>query len=186
MPALAALVLVLFAAPASAQREDEALTLARVCVHEAGWDSPADCAAIWRVWTRGAERTGLRRASFARAYSRRLLVERSVTRRWASGLRRDGLEPEGWPSVEMRLERGAVRVVRAPAWSAYRERWLRVLEQADAIVRGEGLALPETCEPDDWGGAMDAERAERLRLIEVECGDTRNRFFVRPRRGGAR
>lgn len=173
---------------AQRRRHDTALLLARTCVHEAGWRSPEDCAAIWRVWLAGAEREGLSPASFGRAYSRRLLVLRSVARTWAAHLERSGSEPVGWPRTRVVRDGASARVELHAPWSAYRERWLGVLAVCDAIVRGEGPALPESCAPTDWGGpGLDDERAARIGLVEVDCGDTANRYYVRPsRREGAR
>jgi hypothetical protein len=39
---------------------------------------------------------------------------------------------------------------------------------------------PCDSEVHDWGGAMDRLRAERIGLIPIDCGETRNDFYARP------
>ena len=159
---------------------DDALWLARICVHEAGWSSPDDCRAIWRVFERGAHRHRTTPIGFARMYSRSIFDgARSDPRGWITRLDASGNEPEGYPQV---VEHGATRRRlrhRHPPWSNYRADWLGVLAESERIVRGEVHAR---CRPDDWGGAMDAERAARIGLVAVNCGETHNVFYTRPRR----
>jgi len=62
---------------------------------------------------------------------------------------------------------------------------MAVFARAQEVVRGlslENISEWGVCEDPvhDWGGSMDRHRAERLRLIEVECGDTANDFYARP------
>lgn len=164
----------------AAAPSEDALWLARICVHEAGWSSPEDCRAIWRVFERGARRHRTTPIGFARMYSRTVFDgTRRDPRGWITRLDASGNEPEGYPQF---VERGDARRRlrhRHPPWSNYRADWLRVLAESERIVRGEVHAR---CRPDDWGGAMDAERAARIGLVPVNCGETHNVFYTRPRR----
>jgi hypothetical protein len=174
LAAIAACLLV--ASAAHAQRRAPAhLVLARVCVHEAGWESPADCAAIWDVLTSGAERHGISRRSFAHAYSGRALRGRT-SRPWVAELNERGDAPRSWPRVWVARDG---RVMEHPGWGVFRARWLALLEECRRIVAGE---VASSCvePPHDWGGPVDDERARRLGLVRVSCGETRNRFYLRP------
>lgn len=189
--ALLGLGLVLsFAGTASAQdRMTDQLALARICASEAGlprqdeegqWQFAADCAAIHSVITFGAARTGLSYLSFARAYSGRLFDgSRSDSRAWLSQLEPSGREPSKWPRFSTRRRGELVQVLPHAPWSHYRAAWLALYEHAGRVLEGE---VVHQCEGNvsDWGGEMDRGRAERLRLIEVNCGDTRNSFYLRP------
>lgn len=160
---------------------EQALWLARICVHEAGFRSPDDCRAIWRVFERGARRHRTTPIGFARRYSRTIFDQtRSDARGWITRLDETGNEPAGFPTVVEREVEGRRLSHRHPPWSSFRDDWLRTLAVAQRVVRGE---LPPRCRaPDDWGGAMDAERAARLGLIPIPCGDTHNTFYARPLR----
>jgi hypothetical protein len=173
LAALAALLLVVSTAEAQ-RREPEHLLLARLCVHEAGWESVADCAAIWEVLELGAERNAISVRSFAYAYSG-LALRGQTSKPWAAELDERGSTPPSWPAWGTR--RG--RTVRHAPFAAYRERWLLLLEACRAIVAGQ---VPSACEepPHDWGGAVDDARAARLGLVRLHCGETRNRFYLRP------
>lgn len=145
-------------------RPSDALILARVCVHEAGFDSTEDCSAIADVLRRLADRLDTTFWRAALAYSGRVL--RGDTRRaWASVLDETGTRPRGWGALD---------------WDGdYRGRWLELLAYCERVMRGEEAS---DCDepPDDWGGSVDRARAERLGLIEIHCGETRNDFYRRP------
>lgn len=164
------------------------LALARICVSEAGWTcfETGDGVAIHEVLLRGALRHGMRYGTFAATYSPRATgVEASRLRPWIGSLREDGDTPYSWPRIISRTRRdGTVAVEPHPPWSHYRDRWLAVLERAREVVR---LSLGDVDEwgvcaqpVHDWGGAMDRDRARRIGLIEIECGDTSNDFYARP------
>lgn len=170
MIAVALLVLLASSPVRGQERLDDQLALARVCASELGLHSGAtaethvECAAIARV-LRG-------RASSIRSgalrYSRRVFdLSRTGPRAWLVHLRPDGREPRHWPDR------------RVANWSYYRHRWLALYEAAGRIVRGD---LVDACveAPDHWGGAMDRARAERLGLIRIDCGPTRNDFYIVP------
>ena len=161
------------------RRESDALVLARVCAHEAGWDALADCSAIYDVLRGGAERHGMTMRAFAHAYSGRAL-RGQTSRPWMAALREDGAEPAGWPRTRYVVQRdGSARASAHPPWSGYRGQWLALLNHARALISGR---VHSACEepPHDWGGDMDHARAERIGLIPVSCGDTRNTFYQRP------
>lgn len=179
------LALALCATSARAQeRITQQLALARICASEAGlprrvddgWLIPADCAAIHAVLEAGAERTGLSYISYARSYSTRVFdANRSDARAWIAHLSPRGDMPQGWPQGTVITSSGEVR---APQWSHYRPAWLALYEHAGLVLAGE---ITHECEGEisDWGGAMDRERARRLGMVRVECGDTRNDFYLR-------
>ncbi|MBN8611069.1 MAG: hypothetical protein J0L92_10820 [Deltaproteobacteria bacterium] len=168
-------------APTAETSAEQALWLARLCVHEAGFHSPDDCRAIWRVLERGARRHRTTPIGFARRYSRTIFdTTRSDPRGWITRLDATGEEPAGFPTeVEHEVD-GRRLTHRHPPWASFREDWLRTLAVCQRIVNGE---LRARCRaPDDWGGAMDAERAARLGLIPIPCGTTHNTFYARPQR----
>lgn len=189
---LLALVLVLLAAfgaraqeiPVEASRDG--LMLARICAHEAGWnaDESGDCAAIHEVLWRNSRFRGMSYRSLGFAYSGRLL--RGETRRsYHAELTADGATPPGWPLGAWVADSGGLTFRAGPAWSNFRPRWLELVAHAEWLVAQD----PDDVSPcevpvDDWGGAIDAARAERLALIPVECGDTHNTFYARPSRIG--
>lgn len=143
----------------TAHAHDRGLDLARAAVHEAGLEAHADeVAAIHAVAV--ARCHGSVRCQMPRFFSGR------TTRPWSLWLRRDGSRPWGWPS--------------AAAWPRFAARWLAILAAADRVVAGE-IAHRCEAEPEAWGGAVDRERARRMRLVEVDCGETRNAFYVFPR-----
>ena len=178
LAALTALLLNPSLVSGQTRRESDALVLARVCANEAGWDALDDCAAIYDVLRGGAARHGMTLRAFAHAYSGRAL-RGQTSRPWMAALREDGGEPLGWPTMRTVRTGGVVRVERHPSWSGYRAQWLALLDYARALVSG---AVTSRCEepPHDWGGDMDHERAERIGLIPVACGTTRNTFYLRP------
>lgn len=160
-----------------------ALMLAQLCAHEAGWDADAtgDCAAIHEVIWRGARREGMRYESFARTYARRLFTG-STSRAYFAQLDERGREPSTWPRTrERRMGNGLVAIESVPRFSHYRWQWLELLAYAASIVDREPEEVSPCASPvHDWGGSMDRERAARIGLIEVECGETRNDFYARP------
>jgi hypothetical protein len=171
--------LLLFAAPSLAQdRASDQLALARVAASECGLTgcTEQEVAAIGAVLR--ARCSSCRLATSARLYSSRVFDQnRTDDRAWIAFLSPTGHEPERWPStIRVRGE----RVPHAP-WAIYRERWLAIYEWAGRVVRGE---LAHACEqpPVHWGGPMDDARAARLGLVRVDCGETRNRFYVLPAR----
>lgn len=162
---------------AHCQRADHGLDLARAVVHEAGFDAtPDEVAAMHAVAV--ARCAGSMRCQMPRFFAGR------TTRAWAQWLRRDATRPWGWPEFVTRQGRrdpSRVRLVAHAPWSHYRDRWLALLEVADRVVAGE---LAASCSPEAWGGAVDRARARRLRLVEIDCGETRNAFYRFP--GSAR
>lgn len=147
-----------------AQRDDDAVILARICVSEAGWADSDDCAAIHAVIAGIAEREGMSWRSAARAASPRLAAC-TVSRRWLCGLDERGDEPAHWPSTA--------------SWSRYRDDWLSALRRARQIMSGEHAHRCAEA-PRTWGSVEDFARARRAgrRMRVIDCGDTRNRFAV--------
>lgn len=169
MRACALLVVLLsLACPVAAQsrRIPDALALARVCASEGGLlVAEHECAAIAAVLRSRCPECSL--ATSARAYSGRVFdLTRDDPRAWVAHLREDGREPARWSVLA--------------SWSAHRANWLRILEAAERIVRGE---LTASCEPHHWGASygIDLERALRAGWLRVDCGEgVRNLFWRRP------
>jgi hypothetical protein len=164
MLAISLVIGLAFADRARAQgRVDAAFDLARLGAHEAGLQCSSDeLAAIYSVARNRCSRCSPSTA--LRTVSRRFFAGRT-TRSYYLWLRRDGSAPWLWPSTA--------------SWTRWRDRWLALLASADSVVRGERSHACEL-DPQAWGGAADAERARRLRLIEVQCGETANRFYRYP------
>jgi hypothetical protein len=171
-------------------RLSPALALARICVSEAGWNcfDSGDGLAIHEVILRGAARHDMSYSGFARSYSsaagreRRHLSERM---RWIRELSATGAAPPSWPTHRHIRREGRVEVRPSIPWSHYRESWMAVVERAQEVVGRyalDNIRVWGICASPvhDWGGAMDRERANRIGLIEVECGETRNDFYARP------
>ena len=173
------------------ERLSPALALARICVSEAGWTcwDTGDGLGIHEVILRGAARHGMSYSGFARSYSSAAGRERlhlSERMRWIREMNEHGDAPASWPTQRfVRSRDGSVRVLPAIPWSHYRDRWMAVLDRAREVVQRyelDNISVWGICHSavHDWGGSMDRERANRIGLIEVECGGTRNDFYARP------
>lgn len=171
----------------SRRRMTPQLALAILTVHEAGWEADADMRGIHAVILRMQERNASSSyVGAASAYARRLLGGQGETNRpWLRSLNPEGTQPEGWPDVTwVRTSSGESLRRRYPPWSAYRAIWLRTYARAGEVVqyRLDDWASWGPCSdiPDDWGGSIDRERAQRLGLIRLSCASTRNDFYMRP------
>lgn len=144
---------------AEAQREPDHVVLARLTVHEAGWDSPADASLIHDVLAGIVERDGVSYARAAELASPRL-ARCAVRRRWVCGLAEDGRRPAGW--------RGA-------SWDAHRPRWMALLEHARRVVAGE-VESPCAEPPRVWGAPWFVrDRVARgSRWVDARCTGTAN------------
>lgn len=166
-----------------------ALALARLCQSEASWTcwESGDGYAIHEVLLRGAAREGWRYTTFARAYASRLFGARThgVERlQWSGELNEAGTTPPSWPRFTRRRRGETVTLEPHAPWSAFRARWLLVLDRAREVSQWTLDDVDEwtVCDSEvhDWGGRVDRERAVRLGLINVECGETANDFYARP------
>lgn len=175
----------------SRRRLTPAVALARLCVSEAGWEcfESGDGLAIHEVILRGAAMQDISYPAYARAYARRLFGARphDVPRlRWVGQLTEECDRPEDWPeTATTRRSDGTIDVHPHPAWSNYRERCLVVMARAAQVVADHTVDNVDSWSVclrpvHDWGGWMDRARAERIGLVEVDCGDTRNDFYCRP------
>lgn len=167
-----------------------ALALARICVSEANWTcfQTGDGLAIHEVLLRGAARHHMSYVAYAASYSGRVVGSREPTTprgRWIRELNEAGDAPPSWPRHTYSHRGDSVRVSPGPSWSRHREAWLSILAQARQVIADHTLDDVDewtVCEGEvhDWGGSMDRARADRIGLIEVECGDTANDFYARP------
>lgn len=151
---------------AHAQEHDDALDLARLCVHEAGFDSPDDCTGIYAVIANGAEREGMTWSAFARVYSRRFFAGTSA-QPWALQLDEDrGPHGVRWSWTHPRV--GGLPS-RHDAFSA--------LVAHCRVLFGGGPSVDAT----DWGSESDmrrrASQGRRFRVVAV--GASHNVFSVR-------
>ena len=140
-------------------REDEAVAIARLVVHEAGLDGIGDAPAIVAVLRNSGARVSMRPAAFARIYAPRFSRGAS-SRAWVYRLDAEGSDPHA-----------GIR------WPLYRERWLAILDVVRAALAADGVA----CEASDWGSRADMARraAQGRRFRVVDCGATRNVYSVR-------
>ncbi len=167
--------------------EDEQLWLARICVHEAGWDSPEDCAALYQALRSLRDEMHERNPSYdhtivdaIRYYSPRFYAGTSARpwARWATVGPRT-TTPQGWPLTVTNLD-GTSRP--HPPWHAYRERWARAYGHAGAVLQA---SFTGSCaaSPRHWGmrTGIDAVRARRAIArgdwYVIDCGSTRNAYY---------
>lgn len=156
---LTTLMIMAFALPVVRAHEDapDYLVLARLCVEEAGWSITSDCSAINVVIQKRMVAQHTSFAAMARAYSP------NNKRAWIEQLNLDAERPAAWPKTS--------------SWNAHREKWVAMLEHAQQILNGERAA---ECNPDHWGApyGQDLERARCSGWRELQCGDTRNKFWA--------
>lgn len=147
---------------------EEVATLAQVCAHEAGLNSPADCQAIREVHVRLAAHRHTSVLRQVRLYSPRALGGRTVRPWFATMGAWCQVAPSSWPE--------------SASWARNEHLWFRHYEAVERIVL-ENTRPPCAGSVHDWScrncDGM-AERAERLGLIPVRCEETRNSFFARP------
>lgn len=139
--------------------DDDALTIARLVVHEAGLDGIGDAPGIVAVLRNSGARVSMTPAAFARVYAPRF-SRGAASRAWVYRLDAEGSDPHA-----------GIR------WPLYRERWLAILDAVRVA-----LAAPESaCPASDWGSRSDMARraAQGRRFRVVSCGDTRNVYSVR-------
>lgn len=172
-------------------RMTPAVALGRLCISEAGWEcfDRGDGLAIHEVILRGAERDGVSYATAARNYAGRLFGARphDVPRlRWVGALTPDCSEPANWPrTASSRNRDGTYSIHPHPPWSSFRDRCLAVFARAEEVIAANPINTVDDWSVcmrpvHDWGGWMDRERAERIGLVAVDCGETRNDFYCRP------
>lgn len=130
--------------------EQLAVALARVCVHESGFRSPADCALIWQA-TRGHGDTSAARLAWLGLHSPRALTGPH----WSAHLPASGVGPDappsGWPPQVL--------------WSTYAPRWSALLVATRSLVledRAPRVGWPCSTTPQTWGGrVVDAAHVAR-------------------------
>lgn len=142
----------------------EASTLVAVCLGEARWTRPADCAAAWHVLQRYAAR---RRVSL-RTAANTLVWSWSRPPRWIRNVRPSCGAPTGWPS---RL-----------SWPAHQPACRTLYGLASAFLRGE---LSDPCgasQPDGWRAPGPATRRALARGYErAACSGELANVFVKRR-----
>jgi hypothetical protein len=151
----ATIAALLWLAVGHASAQPDALTLARLAVHESGWDSPADVALIHEVLTGIVERDHVSYRTAARLAAPRF-ARCAVRRRWACGLREDGRAPPHWHGAR---------------WERYRDRWTTILEVARTLLAGGTVAPACRERPRVWGSRADVARgrARGRRWVDAGC-----------------
>jgi hypothetical protein len=103
---------------------------------------------------------------------------RSARQRWTATLQDSSAPPPGWRECgQLPPETGC-----DGTWRAHAGAWGRVRSLARSLV-ASGRHSPQ-CGAEGqrrviaWGGEMDRWLAERRGLVEVDCGDTANRFYA--------
>jgi len=152
-------VIALLLVASLAHAQPDHIILARVAVHESGWESPADVALIHQVIQGIATRDGVTFRRAASLASPRL-ARCEVRRRWVCGLGEAGERPRGFPG----------------RWSRYRDRWLVLLGVARRALAGEVVSGPCAERPRVWGSREDVRRgrARGRRWIDARCPGARN------------
>lgn len=150
---------------------DEAYTLARVCVGEASFYVP-DCAPIAEALRNQARQRGdSSLVPAARSYSA-LFKSSSDRKTWVLALPNGFEKPEDWPEDLQR-------------WATVAKRWRNMLLYANHLIRTE----PEprcTAPAWHWGAreGVDKTRAEvelkAGRWERIDCGNTLNLFYTVP------
>lgn len=170
--ALLALLWAAGAARANGGPPSDDVLLARTAVREADLDAHTldDTAAIHAVIAFRAEH--IYHSTYAEAVLRathRAPLDIEHPRPWIVGLWPSARRPRHWPRT-------------AGPWADRRNDWLLTLQHAQDVRRGK---VTHRCEstPHDWGSDADARRLLRRvpDAVELNCGDTANRFFAFPR-----
>lgn len=153
--------------------EQLALALAKVCVNEAGFNSPADCALVYQVTTAHG-RSDSDRLNWLRRHSQCVLRDNPPEAdrargncSWTWHLQDNNERPANFPASE--------------DWTAYIPRWQRVRALAYRLVSGVVVRRPCRERVVTWGGPMDTAGARRRGLEPVVCGSALNYGFVRVR-----
>lgn len=146
-------------------RKDLRDAIARVCVNEANWDSPDDCALIWQV-TKRYGRTARAQLLFIYTHSPR-----------ATGIIRARKGNAVWTSKLGRCNGGRC----GPFGGLYFDRWQRVRDYARDAMRGE-IAPPCEGDPITWGGAngLDDAIAASRGIVPLDCAGTKNVGYAKP------
>ena len=139
------------------QHTDDGLTLARLAVHEGGWNHPEEAAAIYAVAVYGAERTGMTWQRWLAVHSPRFAAG-TVDRDWVYRLTREAHDP-----------------VAGISWRTHRPLWLAYLAAADAAINAEPVCVARS-----WGSAQDYARRRARGIFDrvVDCGPTANIYSV--------
>jgi hypothetical protein len=144
--------------------ERDALWLARLSVHEAGWTHLRDVDGIHAV-VANTQREG---EPYLQAMHRRTgyrLLTRSTDRLWALHLQYQREAPLHW--------------VRLPWAGRYRARFGHVLDRARQAVTGQGEQICPRA-PIAWGGRMDSAGFRQRGWVKLDCGETKNGFWGLP------
>jgi hypothetical protein len=151
--------------------------LARAMVSEAGWKAELDHAGIshilYRRWKNMRKRwPDMTFEHVIRAYCAGFYVkERSLTprQRWIQQLIPSPRQPKDWPAKKA-------------SWKVHMPLWKAAWDRAGRFGAGK-LRDPCRGRAWHWGGEIDLPLAKQKRLVEVDCGNTRNTFYTLPKPG---
>lgn len=141
------------------------LALSRIIVSESGFTPTDDGPAIVSVIYDRAERMDMSPLSAARAYCPQSFNrERTDRRKWIAHLSLSGAKPHGWPANV--------------SWERRRPLWLALTARVTELVKHpHSHSCSES--PMHWGARW-FSRPRQLGWLEVDCGDTRNTYYVIP------
>jgi hypothetical protein len=163
---LVAMVVYFWTGPASTEEPDVAVWLARSCVGEAGWTAHAsgECAGIWHIYRKRAERSGRSVYTVAHMYSAAIKPRAQRRNRWVLHMDRTAERPQYWPALP---------------WRAYAAAWVSTLELADRFLAGD---VPDPVpDADHYGSQVDRWRAIRAGWKFIRTG-FRNQFWRVPKK----
>jgi len=128
----------------------------------------------------GAQETPLSALRRMSRYVTGLVEPIKPRQHWTSTLHASTVQPTGW--IECTTDNGQEC---HGTWRNYTERWEEILGLAKELISRRVPVCPRANRYHGpviaWGGEMDRKFAERRGLVEIDCGDTANIFYARPR-----
>ena len=138
----------------------DAIALAQVVAHEARFDSWPDALGIYEVLYR--TRAIIRAKSKGKGS---LAYAANAYSGIATGSKLPTSDLDSWSSELPR--------------TTNREFWILV-ERAETLFRSPEFSPCLFSEPRHWGGPMDRPRARRMGFQKIQCGSTKNDFYILP------
>lgn len=168
---LAALTTLLARAAFADNRDQLALEIAIVAVHEGAFVNAEETALVWQVVEHRAQTTA-GRIAFLRKHSPRALGRKAC---------RGGNCT--WTPQLLKAPNAPPASLDAAWWNAARaERWLLIRERALRLVYGIDDARPCPAPPYSWGCAIDLDGARKRGLRPIGCAGLINDGFALARR----
>jgi len=185
------------------------LALARICVNEEGWYNKRGCAAIWQVVQNVRSKTCNKKRiplitqckngketslSAMRRLSKRvtgLVPPTTSQQKWTSTLQASNKPPNAWVECtgvkKVKGKEVAIPIGCHGVWKLYSDAWGELRKTARDLYAGRVKTPPCPKANNEhgpviaWGYEGDLWLAKRRGLIQVDCGDTGNMFFAKPK-----